>query len=135
MDESRDEGVKPAYRIENVISALGCGPEAEEIASILSEREYRIFEVEQPPGAFIPYHAHEEEEAIVVLDGRMQFNVEEELVPLRKGEMITIRAEAVHAAATVGRRAARLLIAFAQAAKPAPEPGWEAEDEDDSRGA
>jgi quercetin dioxygenase-like cupin family protein len=125
---------KPAYRIEDVATSLRCEPEPEEIVSALAERDYRIFEVEQPPGALVPYHAHEEEETIVVLDGRMQFNVEEELVPVRKGEMIIIRASAVHAAAPIGEKTAKLLIAFGGEKRPAAEAGWEGE-EDDPRGA
>ncbi|OGL61493.1 MAG: hypothetical protein A3J27_15815 [Candidatus Tectomicrobia bacterium RIFCSPLOWO2_12_FULL_69_37] len=124
---------QPAYyRVEDVASALRCEPEPEEIVAALAERDYRIFEAEQPPGAFVPYHAHEEEETIIVLGGRMQFNVEEELVPVGKGEMIVIRAEAVHSAATVGGRTARLLIAFGAEKRPAKEAGWEGE-EDDAR--
>ena len=125
---------QPAYyRIEDVATSLRCEPEQEDIVAALSERDYRIFEVEQPPGAFVPYHAHEEEETIIILDGRMQFNVEEELVPVGKGEMIVIRAEAVHSAAPAGGKTAKLLIAFGAEKRPAKETGWEGEEEDDAR--
>jgi quercetin dioxygenase-like cupin family protein len=60
----------------------------------------------------VPYHTHEEEETLIVLDGRMQFNVEEELVLLQKGEMITIREGAIHAAASIDGKPAKILIAF-----------------------
>lgn len=124
---------QPAYRVESVSAALRCELEQEDIVSALAERDYRIFEVEQPHGAFVPYHAHEEKETIVILDGEMNFNVEEELVLLGKGEMITIRAEAVHAAASVGGRTAKLLIAFGGGKRPAREADAES-GEDDSRG-
>ena len=129
--------MKPAYRVEDVTTAFRCDPEQEEIISALAERDYRIFEVEQPSGALVPYHAHEEEESIIVLRGTMQFNVEEEIVPVEQGKVITIRARAVHAAAPVGEAPAKLLIAFAGEAGPAeetPEDGWEGGEVDEGFG-
>lgn len=103
---------KPTYRVEEVTKAFQCEPEQEEIISALSERDFRIFEVEQPADALVPYHTHEEEETLIVVDGRMQFNIEEELVLLEKGDMITIREGAIHAAASIGGKPAKILIAF-----------------------
>ena len=94
---------KPAYRLEDVATAYQCEPEQEEIISALAERDYRVFEVEQPAGAFVPYHTHDEEEAVIVIEGQMQFNVEEELVLVQQGEVITIREEAIHSARPGGR--------------------------------
>ena len=91
---------KPTYRVDDVAKAFHCKPDQEEIISALSERDFRIFEVDQPADALVPYHTHEEEEKLIIIDGRMQFNVEEELVLLEKGEMITIREGAIHAAAS-----------------------------------
>ncbi len=126
---------KPAYRVEDVATAFRCEPEQEEIISALAERDYRIFEVEQPPNAFVPYHTHNEEETIIVIDGEMQFNVEEELVRVEKGEMITIRDEAIHSAAPLGGRPARLLVAFGGSRHSAREADWDGEEEDDIRGS
>jgi quercetin dioxygenase-like cupin family protein len=103
---------KPTYRVEEVATAFSCEPVQDEIVSALSERDFRIFEVEQPKDAMVPYHTHDEEEKLIVLGGRMQFNVEEELVLLEEGEMITIREGAIHAAAPVDGKPAKLLIAF-----------------------
>lgn len=103
---------KPAYRVDDVAVAFHCEPDQEEIISALSERDFRIFEVDQPADALVPYHTHDEEEKLIIIDGRMQFNVEEELVLLEKGEMITIREGAIHAAAPIGGKPAKILIAF-----------------------
>ena len=103
---------KPTYRVDDVAKVFQCEPEQEEIISALSERDFRIFEVEQPADALVPYHTHEEEERLIILDGRMQFNVEEDLVLLEKGEMITIREGAIHAAASIDGKPAKILIAF-----------------------
>jgi quercetin dioxygenase-like cupin family protein len=76
------------------------------------ELDCRIFEVAQPAGSIVTYHTHEETESVIVLNGVMQFNVEEELVLVNSGEMITIRAKAIHAAAPLDNKPAKLLIAF-----------------------
>ena len=127
---------KPAYRVEDVAAAYQCEPEQEEIISALAERDYRVFEVEQPAGAFVPYHAHYEEEAVIVVKGRMQFNVEEELVLVQSGEVITIREEAIHSAAQVGEEKVRLLLAFPNDADdpPAIDLDWEGDEGDDDVG-
>lgn len=124
---------KPTYRVEDVAKAFCCEPDQEEIVSALSERDFRIFEVEQPKNALVPYHTHDEEERLIVLEGRMQFNVEEELVLLEGGEMITIREGAIHAAAPVGGKPAKMLIAFGgnEEGSDEPEEGWGEDDDED----
>ena len=125
---------KPAYRLEDVAIAYQCEPEQEEIISALAERDYRVFEVEQPAGAFVPYHTHDEEEAVIVIEGQMQFNVEEELVLVQQGEVITIREEAIHSAAQIGEEKAKLLLAFPNGDPPVIDLDWEGDEEDDNLG-
>ncbi len=127
---------KPTYRLEDVATAYECEPEQEEIIFALAERNYRVFEVEQPAGAFVPYHTHHEEEAVIVIEGQMQFNVEEELVLVRQGEVITIREEAIHSAAQVGEEKTRLLLAFPNDGSDPPviDLDWEGDEEDDNIG-
>ena len=127
---------KPTYRLEDVATAYQCEPELEEIISALAERDYRVFEVEQPAGAFVPYHTHHEEEAIIVIEGQMQFNVEEELVLVQQGEVITIREEAIHSSAQVGEEKTRLLLAFPSDGSDPPviDLDWEGDEEDDYPG-
>ena len=127
---------KPTYRLEDVATAYECEPEQEEIIFALAERDYRVFEVEQPAGAFVPYHTHHEEEAVIVIEGQMQFNVEEELVLVQQGEVITIREEAIHSAAQVGEEKTRLLLAFPNDGSDPPviDLDWEGDEEDDNIG-
>ena len=122
---------KRTYRVEEVATAFSCEPVQDEIVSALSERDFRIFEVEQPKDAMVPYHTHDEEEKLIVLGGRMQFNVEEELVLLEKGEMITIREGAIHAAAPVDGKPAKMLIAFGNGDPEADKEGWEDDEGED----
>ncbi len=127
---------KPAYRLEDVATAYQCESEQEEIIAALAERDYRVFEVEQPVGAFVPYHTHDEEEAVIVIEGQMQFNVEEELVLVQPGDVITIREEAIHSAAQVGEEKAKLLLAFPNDGSDPPviDLDWEGDEEDDNLG-
>ncbi len=127
---------KPAYRLEDVAIAYQCESEQEEIIAALAERDYRVFEVEQPVGAFVPYHTHDEEEAVIVIEGQMQFNVEEELVLVQQGDVITIREEAIHSAAQVGEEKAKLLLAFPNDGSDPPviDLDWEGDEEDDNLG-
>ena len=127
---------KPAYRLEDVATAYQCESEQEEIIAALAERDYRVFEVEQPVGAFVPYHTHDEEEAVIVIEGQMQFNVEEELVLVQKGDVITIREEAIHSAAQVGEEKVKLLLAFPNDGSDPPviDLDWEGDEEDDNLG-
>ena len=127
---------KPAYRLEDVATAYQCESEQEEIIAALAERDFRVFEVEQPVGAFVPYHTHDEEEAVIVIEGQMQFNVEEELVLVQQGDVITIREEAIHSAAQVGEEKAKLLLAFPNDGSDPPviDLDWEGDEEDDNLG-
>ncbi len=100
------------YQVGHVGDSLHCGTLRGEIISALLELDCRIFEVAQPAGSIVPYHTHEETESVIVLNGIMQFNVEEELVLVNSGEIITIRAKAIHAAAPLDNKPAKLLLAF-----------------------
>ena len=123
---------KPTYRVDDVSKAFQCDLDQEEIISALSERDFRFFEVIQPADTLIPYHTHEEEETLIVIDGRMQFNVEEDLVLLEKGEMITIREGAIHAAASLDGKPAKILIAFGgDQDDEADDEFWDAEEDED----
>ena len=105
MDSSR-------FKIQNTMEAWGCEEEEEELLAALTDFGYDIFEAEQPPGVIVPYHAHKREESIIILEGKMQFNVEEELSIIESGQVITINANAIHSAATIEDQSAKILIAF-----------------------
>ena len=66
----------------------------------------------------------------------MQFNVEEELVLVQQGEVITIREEAIHSAAQIGEEKAKLLLAFPNDGSDPPviDLDWEGDEEDDNLG-
>ena len=100
------------YQVGHVCDSLHCGTQRGEIISALMQLDCRIFEVAQPAGSIVTYHTHKETESVIVLNGVMQFNVEEDLVLVNSGEIITIRANAIHAAAPLDNKPAKLLLAF-----------------------
>ena len=101
------------FKIQNTMEAFGCEEEEEEeLLATLTDFGYEIYEAEQPPGVIVPYHAHKKEESIIILEGKMRFNVEEELSVVESGQVITISANAIHSAATIEDESAKILIAF-----------------------
>ncbi len=100
------------YSLGTVQDLLDCDAEPEEILQAMSERDFKVFGAVQPPGVLVPYHTHEEEEWLVVLEGCMKFIIEEEPVMVEVGDVITISADAIHGAVAVGDEPAKILIAF-----------------------
>lgn len=128
----REAMAKPPFRIVDAARSLRCAPELPEIAAALARSHGRVFEVVEPPGSIAPYHAHAQQETVIVLEGAMRFNVEEELTLVQRGQMIIIRKEAIHAFASVGSGPARLLVALSGDRLPA---GQGAEQEEDLSGS
>jgi mannose-6-phosphate isomerase-like protein (cupin superfamily) len=79
------------------------------------------------PGAGAPAHRHDAvEEAIVVLEGRAQFFVDEEEAELTAGESVLVPAGARHGFTNVGEEVLRVLAVFSD---PAPKVEYEGEPE------
>lgn len=110
---------KPDLQIKEVASFLQCAPEPSEIADALSRYCHHVFEVEELPGSIIPYHSHSQEETVVVLEGALRLNVEENLSVIEEGHIAVIRENAVHAYASVGKSPARVLIGLSGGPLPA----------------
>lgn len=62
-------------------------------------KNYRITESRQRHGELIPYHSHDRKEIILVIEGAMRLIVEEDIIDLKQGDMITIEPWAIHLAA------------------------------------
>ena len=105
-------GVEAFYSLGTVQEWLDCDTEPEEIVQAMSDLGFKLFGAVQPPGVLVPYHTHEQDEWLIVLEGWMKLIIEEELVMVEEGEVITISAHAVHGAVAVGDEPARILVAF-----------------------
>lgn len=125
---------KPDLQIQEVADFLQCATEPGEIADALSRHCHHVFEVEELPGSIIPYHSHSQEETVVVLEGVLRLNVEENLTVVEEGQIAVIRENAVHAYASVGKGPARVLIGLSSGSLPAKretDPGSEPDGEED----
>ncbi|MFQ6110588.1 MAG: cupin domain-containing protein [Nitrospinota bacterium] len=100
------------YEIHSLYEILECEPNREEIISALAERSCRVFEVIQPANALVPYHVHEEDEVIIMLEGQVKMNIEEDLIVIGLGDVLTIKAESIHSAMTMDEKPAKLLLAY-----------------------
>jgi quercetin dioxygenase-like cupin family protein len=105
-------GKRAHYSLDSIENLLHCEADPEEILSALAEQNLKVFGVVQPANVIIPYHTHDEEELLIVLEGRMKFIIEEEPVMVGVGEALTIAPHSIHLAVAVDDSPAKLLIAF-----------------------
>lgn len=70
--------------------------ETECIVSTLKDEGYNIYSVVQKTNQLVPYHEHPSEEVVIVLDGHIRYVIEEEIVDLKKGDIIRVAAHSVH---------------------------------------
>ncbi|MDH4263715.1 MAG: cupin domain-containing protein [Spirochaetia bacterium] len=59
-------------------------------------KDYKIYEMSQKQGDLIPYHTHAYKEIIVMAEGHMRMIIEEDLIDLKEGDIITVKPWAVH---------------------------------------
>ena len=57
---------------------------------------YKVFEVNQNCGDLVPYHTHSHKEIIIVASGKMRMIIEENIIDLSEGEIVTIEPWAIH---------------------------------------
>lgn len=77
-------------------------------------QDYKIFEMQNEQGTLVPYHAHAFNETILVLEGMVRFIVEEDIVDVYPGQIITIRPFAIHLAAFPKEEGARFYMLFSE---------------------
>lgn len=68
------------------------------IKKLLLQR-YKVFEMESRHGDLVPYHTHSFAEMILVLEGKMRLIIEEDIIDITPGELVTIKPFAIHLAA------------------------------------
>lgn len=105
-------GKRVHYSLDSIQNLLHCEAEPEDTLSALAEQDLKVFGVVQPPNVIVPYHAHDEEELLIVLEGRMKFIIEEEPVMVGVGDALTIAPHSIHSAVALDDAPAKLLIAF-----------------------
>ena len=75
-------------------------------------KNYKIYEINQKKGELVPYHSHAHQEIILLLEGSMRLIIEEEIIDLQAGEMITIEPWAIHLASFPQDSGARFYLCY-----------------------
>ena len=89
--------IKQYYYKSTVKDEFNCiEDETESIVSTLKDEGYSIYSVTQKTNQLVPYHEHPSEEVVIVLEGRIRYVIEEEVVDLKKGDIIRVAAHSVH---------------------------------------
>jgi quercetin dioxygenase-like cupin family protein len=56
------------------------------------------------PGAEAPYHAHHEEQIVIILDGELEFDLDGVVQTMRSGDVAVVPSWVPHGARTTGSR-------------------------------
>ena len=87
------------YDIQDSRRIFGSELELHRFLKTLLIKRHRVYELKHSRGELVPYHSHAVPEMILVLEGKMRLIIEEDIVDLAEGEMITIQPHAIHLAA------------------------------------
>ena len=108
------------YDVQDSRRLFGSEVELMRFLKTLLIRDYKIYDMQNEQGTLVPYHAHSFSESILVLEGTMRLIIEEDIVDLHPGEMVTIRPFAIHLAAFPNPGGARYYLLFSERGKESP---------------
>ena len=97
---------------EGVITWKGpLSPTRSECGQRLKEQGYdAVTEVKDPPGASYQVHSHGHDECICVVEGTMEFKIDQLRYKLEAGDCLYLPAFTLHSARVPTRRAVRYLV-------------------------
>lgn len=105
------------YDIQDSRRIFGSEVELMKFLKTLLIKDYKIYEMQNEQGTMVPYHAHAFAETILVLEGMVRMIIEEDIVDLYPGQMVTIQPFAIHLAAFPNEGGARFYLLFAEKGK------------------
>lgn len=108
---------QPYYDIQDSRRIFGSEVELMKFLKTLLIKDYKIYEMHNEQGTLVPYHAHAFAETILVLEGMMRMIIEEDIVDLYPGQMVTLQPFAIHLAAFPNAGGARFYLLFAEKGK------------------
>lgn len=88
----------PYYKVENGSRVFGSLEGLLQFIKTLLQQKGKVFEVKQTQGKLVPYHCHNHQEVIVVVEGSMRMIIEEDIVELQTGDFVVIEPWAIHLA-------------------------------------
>lgn len=102
----------PYYDIQDSRKLFGSSEGLMTFIKKLLLQKYKVFEMENHNGDLVPYHTHPFPEMILVLDGKMRLIIEEDIVDVSAGELITIKPFAIHLASFPDEQSCRFYLLF-----------------------
>ncbi len=84
------------YDLQKTSRLFGSEKEFFRYLKTLVENRHTVTEFANNPGDLLPYHSHRYAETLIVLNGNMRVIVEEEIIDLTVGDMLTIHPWAIH---------------------------------------
>jgi len=108
------------YDIQDSRRIFGSEVELMKFLKSLLIKDYKIYEMHNEQGSLVPYHAHAFAETILVLDGTMRMIIEEDIVDIHPGQIVTIRPFAIHLAAFPNPGGARFYLLYGERGKDSP---------------
>ncbi len=86
-------------------------PTLEECGQRLKEEGYQaVIEVQDPPGASYSQHSHGHDECICVVEGKMEFEVDQLQYRLSPGDFLYLPKDTIHSARVPQKKSVRYLI-------------------------
>lgn len=98
------------YKVEDSIQLFQSQMHLTRFFKELLLQDYRVVEAEHRRGELVPYHSHSHEEMMLVIAGRVRMIIEEDIVDLKEGDLITIQPWAIHLMAFPDRHGARFYL-------------------------
>lgn len=101
------------YYKSNTLREFNCLKNDEKLIEVLNDKGYSIYSIKQKTNQLIPYHEHPSEEMVIVLNGKIRYVVEEEVVELNDGDIIKIKPHSVHSMISIAEEGfSNLLLIF-----------------------
>lgn len=97
-------------------NVFNAGEDPVELLQDIYKVEYKGNEQSYSKGDLIPYHTHSHSECLVILNGSVRVIIEEDIIDLFPGDIITIEPWAIHMCA-FPKGAAHFYVCFPRAKK------------------
>ncbi|MCX7632670.1 MAG: AraC family ligand binding domain-containing protein [Turneriella sp.] len=105
---------RPYYDIQDSRRIFGSEVELMKFLKNLLLRDYKIYEMQYEQGTLVPYHAHSFAETMLVLEGMVRMIIEEDIVDVYPGQIVTIQPFAIHLAAFPREGGARFYLLYSE---------------------
>lgn len=102
--------MKPFYQIRNSGEVFRSEKDLSRFIKKLLLGDAKVFEIRHRKGDLVPYHAHKNTEMVLVLSGMVRLFIEEDIIDLKAGEMVTIEPYAIHLLAFPDNKGARFYL-------------------------